>query len=92
MSEAVFEAELLRLGERAARWFADGTRTDEPLDVEAAIRCLDGALGALEATDDLLYLTDCLRLRFGVNANRAADEGFSEEIIAEIVKCVAGAK
>ena len=40
--------ELLRLGERAALWFADGIRTAEPLDVETAIKCIDGALGALE--------------------------------------------
>lgn len=44
------DTELLRLGERASRWFADGTRTNEPLDLETAIKCLDGALGALEAS------------------------------------------
>ncbi len=43
------QAELLRLGERASRWFADGTRTAEPLDLDTAIKCIDGALGALEA-------------------------------------------
>jgi len=40
---------VLELGERAALYFAEGTRTGEPLDVATALKCLAGAMGALEA-------------------------------------------